>query len=410
MADNHPLRVLFVGYGQNGTTFLNRLAQGLAGSGMQITLATFSKHRPTWLEQFGIQRLWTPPWTGNPFLRLFKLVWLCLTRFSLKRARWIIQQMKIAKSWLHALQRMNRYLPFIKGQWDLIYFPWNSTAIGYQGLFELGIPVVVSCRGSQINIRPHLPGQEGYVQALSTSLQQATAVHCVSFDIQQSVIGLGVSPDRCRIIRPAVEPDFFSPPAHPPDNQRLTLISTGSLIWSKSYETMITALKHLVDTGIDAELHIIGEGPELQHILFTIHDLGLQERVTLHGRLAPSAVRDHLRAADVFVLSSLSEGISNAALEGMSCGLPVVTTDCGGMREAITDGVEGFIVPLRDPQAMAAALLKLADDSLLRSRIGATGRNRVIADFNLDDQINAFHALFYSVTKSEGLVMGQSSR
>jgi glycosyltransferase involved in cell wall biosynthesis len=121
-------------------------------------------------------------------------------------------------------------------------------------------------------------------------------------------------------------------------------------------------------------------------------------------------VRDQLRAADLFVLSSLSEGIANAALEAMSCGLPVVTSDCGGMREAVTDGVEGYVVPLRDPQAMAAALHKLANDSLLRSRMGATGRNRVIADFNLDDQIYAFHALFHSVTKSESLVMGQSSR
>jgi len=410
MADNHPLRVLFVGYGQNGTTFLNRLAQGLSDSGMQITLATFSKHQPTWLEKFGVQRLWTPPWTGNAFLRLFKLVWLCLTRFSLKRARWIIHQMKTAKSWLHALQRLNRYLPFMKGQWDLIYFSWNSAAIGYQGLYELGIPVVVSCRGSQINIRPHLPGQEGYVQALRTSLNQAAAVHCVSSDIQQSVIGLGVNPDRCRVILPAVDPDFFSPPAYPPQNPRLTLISTGSLIWRKSFETMLTALKNLVDTGIDAELHIIGEGPERQHILFTIHDLGLQDRVTLHGHLTPTAVRDQLRSADVFALSSLSEGIANAALEGMSCGLPVVTTDCGGMRQAITDAVEGFIVPVRDPHAMAAAMHKLAEDPKLRARMGAAGRNRVIVDFNLEDQIKAFHALFHFVTKRKDLDRGQSGR
>jgi colanic acid/amylovoran biosynthesis glycosyltransferase len=275
---------------------------------------------------------------------------------------------------------------------------------------KLGIPVVVSCRGSQVNIRPHLPGQETYVQALRTSLQQAAAVHCVSSDIQQSVIGLGVSPDRCRVIHPAVDPEFFSPPAYPPDNQRFSLISTGSLIWRKSYETMITALKHLVDAGIDAELHIIGEGPERQHILYTIHDLGLQERVTLHGHLAPNKVRDQLQNADCFVLSSLSEGIANAGLEAMSCDLPVVTTNCGGMREAITDGVEGFIVPLRDPHAMATALHKLGCDPTLRSRMGAAGRSRVIADFKLEDQISAFLSLLRTISKSNGLDRDQSSK
>ena len=239
------------------------------------------------------------------------------------------------------------------------------------------------------------------MQALQRTLQAAAAVHCVSADIQQSVIGLGVNPDRCRIIRPAVDPDFFTPLVHPPKNPRLTLVSTGSLIWRKSYENMLAAFKHVVDVGIDAELHIIGDGPERQHILFTIHDLCIQERVFLHGRLAPTCVRDQLQKADCFVLSSLSEGIANAALEAMSCSLPVVTTDCGGIREAVSDGIEGFIVPLRDPHAMAQALHKLADDPTLRSRMGAAGRSRVIADFKLEDQISAFLDLLQTTAESK---------
>jgi colanic acid/amylovoran biosynthesis glycosyltransferase len=410
MAENQPLRVLFVGHGKHGTTFLNRLAKGLADAGTKVTLATFSKRQPTWLDQHGVQRLWTPPWAGNPLLRLLRLLQLLITHFSFSRFHWLWYQTYETKSFLHKLQRLNRYLPFLRGEWDVIYFPWNSAAIGYQGLYKLGIPVVVSCRGSQVNIRPHLPGQETYVPALRTSLQQAAAVHCVSSDIQQSVIGLGVNLERCAVIHPAVVPEFFSPPAYPPDNQRFSLISTGSLIWSKSFETMITALKHLVDAGIDAELHIIGEGPERQHILYTIHDLGLQERVFLHGRLAPSDVRDQLKNADCFVLSSLSEGIANAALEAMSCGLPVVTTDCGGMREAITDGVEGFIVPLWDSQAMATALHKLGCDPTLHSRMGAAGRSRVVADFKLEDQIRAFLDLLRKTANSNGLDRDQSAR
>ena len=65
----------------------------------------------------------------------------------------------------------------------------------------------------------------------------------------------------------------------------------------------------------------------------------------------------------------------------MSCGLPVVVTDCGGMKEAVTDGVEGFVVPVRDPEAMADALLQLFKDSELRAKMGKAARQRVIKEF-----------------------------
>jgi colanic acid/amylovoran biosynthesis glycosyltransferase len=402
MAEIHPLSVLIVRFGSTPVTFLNRFVQGLAASGIHVSIASDKKVHRGVIALDNVNLLWAPSWKGNFVIKASRLIALLFSNFSFRRLAWLQAQVQCSQSLSQSFFRIYQYLPFMNGKWDLIYFPWNSTAIEYRGLYELDIPVVVSCRGSQINIRPHLPGQEGYVQALRSSLQGGAAVHCVSTDIQDTITALGVSPKRCRIIRPAVDPEFFSPPDHPPHNPRLTLVSTGSLVWIKSYETMLAALKHLVDAGIDAELHIIGEGLERQHLLFSIHDLGIQERVFLHGRLAPTDVRDQLQQADCFVLSSLSEGIANAALEAMSCGLPVITTDCGGMREAVSDGVEGFIVPLRDPHAMAAALHKLGSDPSLRSRMGAAARARIIQDFSLEHQITEFANLFHEVSKTKG--------
>jgi glycosyltransferase involved in cell wall biosynthesis len=259
MAENQPLRILIVRFGSTPITFLNRLVTGLAALGIHVSIAGNKNDHPGIMALDYVNLLWAPSWKGSFVVKAGRLLALFLSHFAFRRLPWLIAQVKNSQSLSQLFFRLYQYLPFMKHEWDLIYFPWNSTAIEYRGLYDLGIPVVVSCRGSQVNIRPHLPSQEGYVQALSTSLQQATAVHCVSSDIQQSVIGLGVSPDRCRIIRPAVDPEFFTPQPTL-NNQRLTLISTGSFIWSKSYETMLTALKHLIDDGIDGELHIIGKG------------------------------------------------------------------------------------------------------------------------------------------------------
>jgi len=402
MAENQPLRVLIVRFGSTPVTFLNRLVSGLVGSGIHVSIAGDKGDHHEVMAHDNVKLLWAPSWKGNFCVKAGQLLALFINHLTFKRLSWLKAQVQNSQTPRQLFFRLYQYLPFMKGDWDLIYFPWNSTAIEYHGLYDLAIPVVISCRGSQVNIRPHLPGQEGYVQALRTSLNQAAAVHCVSSDIQQSVVDLGVSKDQCRIILPAVDPDFFSPSAHPPNNIRFTLVSTGSLIWSKSYETMLTALKQLVDAGIDAELHIIGEGPERQHILFTIHDLGIQNRVTLHGHLVPSEVRDQLQGADAFVLASLSEGISNAVLEAMSCGLSVVTTDCGGMSEAVIDGVTGYVVPLRDPHAMAAALFKLAEDHKLRACMGVASRVHIIRNFALEHQVGEFINLFYEESNTKG--------
>src|SRR5262249_52987224 len=155
----------------------------------------------------------------------------------------------------------------------------------------------------------------------------------------------------------------------------------------------LTAVARLAERGVPVRFEIIGDGPERQRVLYTAHDLGLGGSVGLLGGLDPERVRDRLRSADCFLLSSLCEGISNAVLEAMSCGLPVVTTDCGGMREAVRDGEDGFVVPVRQTRAMSDALAALAADAGLRRRMGASARERVVSDFGLDRQVGRWGAL-----------------
>ncbi len=401
MDKNTQLRVLFVGLGTSEVTFLNRLVDGLAREGVHITISSSKRRVIDRFPKGKVEWLWAPSWHGSGLVRILRMLLMLIKGLPSKRLTWLRQLIKSRETTRDKLAALHRYLAFLRGEWDVIYFSWNSTAISYMRLFDLGIPVVISCRGSQINIRPQRQGQARYVNLLKQTLKKAAAVHCVSKDILANAVGLGLDPEKAVVIRPAVDPAVFSSVTEEYQNNPIKLITTGSLIWRKGYEYLLMSVKILLDKGIVADLHIIGEGAERSRILFTAQDLGIATQVILHGKLPPVEVIQQLRQSDIFVLSSLSEGISNAVLEAMSCGLPVVTTDCGGMREAVRDGVEVFVVPVRDPEAMAEALQKLALAPDLRKSMGKAGRERVLAEFNSQSQIEAFVKLFESVRVNE---------
>jgi glycosyltransferase involved in cell wall biosynthesis len=135
--------------------------------------------------------------------------------------------------------------------------------------------------------------------------------------------------------------------------------------------------------------------PRLRH---AIDELGLHDHVHLHDQVRSGEVVAHLHRADVLLHPSLSEGLPTVVLEAMACGVPVVATDCGGVREAVTDGVEGIVVPPRDPRRMAGALAALWRDPDLRRRMGRAGRARVAEAFTLDAQVQAFLDLYEAVS------------
>jgi colanic acid/amylovoran biosynthesis glycosyltransferase len=280
--------------------------------------------------------------------------------------------------------------------WDVLYLPWNSAAIDYLPLFDLGKPVLVSCRGSQVNVAPHNPRRK-VRGGLPATFEKATAIHCISESIEVEATRYGLDVRKSRVIRPGIDPEFFSPPPSREPSSTIRVITVGSLVWVKGTSFAVEAMRRVVDAGVNVTFSIVGDGPERQRVLFAIDDLGLRDHVRLLGRLPPIAVRDELRRSDIFVLPSLSEGFCNAAIEAMGCGLPVVMTNCGGAREGVTDGVEGYIVPVWEPIAMADAVVRLARDPALRAKMGRAGRERVLRDFTVSRHVREFVELLESV-------------
>lgn len=385
--------IMIVGIKYPPETFIQRKINGLVASGFRVKVwADSQDFKNTDTDNLKVKRI--PNTYIERIIYLLMLVMLRPQRFLSLRS--ICRKNK--ETLKYTLFHLLILSVFAREKADIVHFEWNIAAISYKYLAEwLNCRMTISCRGSQIHILPLQPQYTHLNEHLKLSFERADAVHCVSQAICKRAMEFGLPSSKASIIRPAVDPEFFYPPRQKEITKSgvLTIVSVGSLIWLKGFEYLLLSMKILEQQNIDFQLFIIGSTKEKQRALYTIHDLNLESSVHLLGKLAPETVREYLQEADMFVLSSLSEGISNAVLEAMACELPIVTTDCGGMREAVSDETEGFVVPTRDPDAMTNAIIRLASNPELRIRMGQAGRKRILTEFTLAKQAKQFE-IFYS--------------
>lgn len=144
----------------------------------------------------------------------------------------------------------------------------------------------------------------------------------------------------------------------------------------KNVGLLLLTLAHLRSTGVDASALLLGDDPP-PGVLDQVAELGLSGAVTFEGRLARAELAAALQSLDVFVLPSHQEGLCIAALEAMACGVPVVSTRCGGPEEFVLPGQTGVLVDGR-PEAMAAAVAALLADPAQRERLGKGARELVL--------------------------------
>ena len=178
-----------------------------------------------------------------------------------------------------------------------------------------------------------------------------------------------------------------TPYVPPVPGDPLRVFSCGRLNVVKGHQDLMQAARIMIDRGQPVQLEIAGEDDaggtgfrkDLEH---RIVDLGLEEHVKLLGAISAEAVLDKLKAAHVFVLASWSEPLGVAYMEAMSCEVPTIGTNAGGVPELITSGEDGLLVSPKDPDALAETLMRLAADPDMAKSIAQAGRARVVAQFD----------------------------
>jgi len=177
----------------------------------------------------------------------------------------------------------------------------------------------------------------------------------------------------------------------------LVLAIVANLISYKGHADLFTALgsiKSKLPTGW--ALLVIGRDDNIgDQLKKQAQTLGIADHVHFLGERLD--VVELLRISDVGLLCSHEEGFSNALLEGMAAGLPMIATNVGGNAEAIVDGVTGFLVPARAPEAMGQAILRFARDPALARQMGLAGPARVEHNFSLEACVNSYEAFYRRV-------------
>ncbi len=175
-------------------------------------------------------------------------------------------------------------------------------------------------------------------------------------------------------------------------NEDFVVIQVARLVPIKDHATALRCFRQVAAQVPRARFLVVGEGPEDAAVRASAEECGLQHRVLMLG--LRSDVPRLLAAADVFLLSSINEGIPLTVIEAMAAGLPVVATDVGGVAEVVRDGETGLLAPAGDDAALAGHVLRLAADPATRDHMGRAGRARAFALFSEEKMLAAYDGLY----------------
>jgi glycosyltransferase involved in cell wall biosynthesis len=229
-------------------------------------------------------------------------------------------------------------------------------------------------------------------------LSNAKMIFCPSAFHQRKVKEIS-SKSKTQISYLGVDTELFSPTKNTKENGTCKFIHVGRFHPIKNHQMLLEAFGHTAKTkGMDVSLTLVGDGEEMQKCMEYVSLQGLKDKVHFVGKKTPTDIRKLYRQHDVFVLTSKHEGLSIAATEAASCGLAIVTTDVGGMKELVHCEKNGIVISKIDSiNQLTQAFKKMAKDPVLRCAMGKSSRQLVLSHFdfqkNLQDKTRIWNEI-----------------
>jgi glycosyltransferase involved in cell wall biosynthesis len=259
-------------------------------------------------------------------------------------------------------------------------------------------PCIVSFHGADAMVDMDKPA---YREATLEMLDAVKLVLVRSDSLRRALVNFGCSPKKIEIHRTGIPLEEF------PYRERIfpkdgewRLVQAGRLIEKKGLPVTLRAFASFVRRFPKAMLTIAGEGPLLNELQHLARELNISKRVSFTGFISQAELRDVYYRSHIFVHPSQTghdgnqEGVPNSMLEAMASGLPVFATDHGGIPEAVENRITGLLVPERDDEALALALIDATQNSALFSSIARSGVESVGKNFNLQRQAQRLEEIY----------------
>ncbi len=274
----------------------------------------------------------------------------------------------------------------------LAHVYYGHKAVKYLPMIQRwGGPMIVSFHGMDITAGAYKPGDPA---SLAEVFAHARLVLGRSESLLAQLATLGCPPEKLRLNRTAIPLEHLSRLVRqPPPDGKWRLLQACRLIAKKGIFTTLRAMREVVDEFPHARLTLAGDGPLTDEIRALAAELGLEPNVELAGWCSQEKLLDLYQAAHIFLHPSEltpggdQEGVPNSLLEAMATGLPAVATFHGGIPEAVTDGVDGLLVPERSPARLAAAIVSLMRSPALLETLSAKAAENVKEKFGAARQL-----------------------
>ena len=264
----------------------------------------------------------------------------------------------------------------------------------------------------------------GFLKAIETGehkrvyrwlLSDADHIIGPSQELVDNFIDLGINPTKTSYIPNGVDTEKFTPRVKgreirekykiKPDEK--VILCPRRLELKNGVWYLIKAITHIIQKNSNARCLIVGDGLEMAKLKLEATRLAVAERVLFAGRVPNSEMPKYYAASDIAVLPSLKEATSIAGLEAMATGKPLVGTNIGGIPQIITDGETGILVPPRNPEELAYAIVSLLNDDGKRTRMGLKARNRAETEFSWQIIARKTQNIYDEAAKSKRTISAQ---
>jgi len=286
---------------------------------------------------------------------------------------------------------------------DIIHahYIMETTLLGAASRFH---PFVVTAWGSDVLIAP----QESKVSRRMANfvLKRADLITTDGEHMKEPLIALGADPEKIKLIYFGVDTQKFKPRRKDEElGKELGILNSPTVISLRRFEpvydveSLIKAVPLVLKELPEAKFLFIEKGSEETSLKELAKSLGVADGVRFPGWVPAYRLPQYIALSDVYVSTSLSDaGLAASTAEAMACGLPVVITDFGDNGTWVKDGVNGFLVPLKDPDALAARIACLLQDEGLRQRFGRVNRQIIEERNNWEIEMGKINKLY------EGLI------